>query len=167
MKNYSSCIANLAYHKVASSRSVYYSIFEHFRGATNWDVRLKYISATKHRISNVDKPLSTHFSSSLKVVIMLKAMAFLNFSTKNSNHGSKNYLAMIRSRSVKNKPYRQSLHNWVDLFCNLQNWGWQTPFYQKNWEMSFIGNWKQKFIDGSASYHCKVIFAPTIWIFGW
>ena len=35
-----------------------------------------------------------------KVVIMLKAMAFLNLSTKNSNRGRKNYLAMIRSRSV-------------------------------------------------------------------
>ena len=31
---------------------------------------------------------------------MLKAMAFLNLSTKNSNRGRKNYLAMIRSRSV-------------------------------------------------------------------
>ena len=30
---------------------------------------------------------------------MLKAMAFLNLSTKNSNCGRKNYLAMIRSRS--------------------------------------------------------------------
>ena len=36
----------------------------------------------------------------LKVVIMLKAMVFLNLSTKNSNRGRENYLAMIRSRSV-------------------------------------------------------------------
>ena len=35
-----------------------------------------------------------------KVVIILKAMAFLNLSTKNSNRGRENYLAMIRSRSV-------------------------------------------------------------------
>ena len=40
----------------------------------------------------------THSNS--KVVIMLKAMAFLNLSTKNSNRGRENYLAMIRSRSV-------------------------------------------------------------------
>ena len=33
---------------------------------------------------------------------MLKAMAFLNLSTKNSNRGRENYLAMIRSRSVNN-----------------------------------------------------------------
>ena len=30
--------------------------------------------------------------------------------------------------------------------------------------MSFISNWKQKFIDVSASYDCKVIFSPLIWI---
>ena len=35
-----------------------------------------------------------------KVVIILKAMAFLNLSTKNQNHGRENYLAMIKSRSV-------------------------------------------------------------------
>ena len=35
-----------------------------------------------------------------KVVIILKAMAFVNLSTKNSNRGRKNYLPMIRSRSV-------------------------------------------------------------------
>ena len=35
-----------------------------------------------------------------KAVIMLKVMAFLNLSTKNSNCGRENYLAMIRSRSV-------------------------------------------------------------------
>ena len=35
-----------------------------------------------------------------KVVIILKAMAFLNLSTKNSNRGRENYLPMIRSRSV-------------------------------------------------------------------
>ena len=36
----------------------------------------------------------------VKVVIMLKVMAFLNLLTKNSNRGRENYLVMIRSRSV-------------------------------------------------------------------
>ena len=31
-----------------------------------------------------------HLSKEVKVVIMLKAMAFLNLSTKNSNHGREN-----------------------------------------------------------------------------
>ena len=35
-----------------------------------------------------------------KVEIILKAMAALNLSTKNSNHGREIYLAMIRCRSV-------------------------------------------------------------------
>ena len=35
-----------------------------------------------------------------KVVIILKAMAALNLSTKNSNGGREIYLAIIRSRSV-------------------------------------------------------------------
>ena len=34
-----------------------------------------------------------------KVVIILKVMATLNLSTKNSNRGRENYLEMIRSRS--------------------------------------------------------------------
>ena len=37
-----------------------------------------------------------------KVVIILKAMAAFNLSTKNSNHGREVYLAMIRNRSVNN-----------------------------------------------------------------
>ena len=51
---------------------------------------------------NIAPSLFEYFEKPIvsKVVIMLKAMAFLNLSTKNSNRGRENYLAMIRSRSV-------------------------------------------------------------------
>ena len=43
---------------------------------------------------------SLYWGFLVKVVIILKAMAALNLSTKNSNRGRENYLAMIRSRFV-------------------------------------------------------------------
>ena len=49
---------------------------------------------------NIAPSLFEYFEKPIvsKVVIMLKAMAFLNLSTKNSNCGRKNYLAMIKSK---------------------------------------------------------------------
>ena len=49
--------------------------------------------------------MEAHFTTELyfdlvKVEIILKAMAALNLSTKNSNRGREIYLAMIRCRSV-------------------------------------------------------------------
>ena len=44
--------------------------------------------------------ISQKKKNGVKVVIILKAMAALNLSTKNSNRGRKIYLAIIRSRSV-------------------------------------------------------------------
>ena len=78
-----------------------------------------------------------------KVVIMLKAMGFLNLSTKNSNRERENYLRSADAiLSVITEKSVLFYHVWLS--------------------MSFISNWKQKFIDGSASYHCKVIFAPRV-----
>ena len=47
---------------------------------------------------------------------MLKAMAFLNLSTKNSNCGRKNYLAMIRSRSVNKFLFSVSYETHFSVF---------------------------------------------------